>query len=224
MSHLPAIPSEFQVFSIAPVIKIRYRSPARSKILLFLLFLPVIALFLAHCALLFCAFHEAIARTATPATRLLSYNTKQAESIIAFTLSFLLIGILCAFALWTLFKRTELNGTADSLILTHTFLGTLQNRIIPAKEIDRLQLSPLEASGTTWQLAAICDRPRPYRYRTSTLKLYEHNNLSACLWLGRVLSSFYNLQLHSAIYPQTDLSVTQFPPHQSAPAILSRNN
>lgn len=222
MSNLNEIPSEFQVFSTEPVLRIRYLYSKWLRILLLLFLSPFLLLFTGHCLTLFLGLHEILNFRFWQAIQVLSYNGDNVWSVLLFFFTFFLLGTAACLWLWLLLGITELHATRESLTIIHRWrlLGISHKTSVLGSHIRYFnQFLDKSSEGDSWALEVVTNQrlfdkdvsippwmlPAKWvtadlvtRMNYKTVNLYSQNTPSSSYWLGRVLAEFYRVEFRSA--------------------------
>lgn len=229
MSNLNNIPSEFQVLSTKPELRIQYLMPLGSRILPFFFFLPFCVLFIGHLWILFLAVREIANLRFWQAMQMLCYNSNAPWNILLFVFTFSFLGVASGSGMWCLLGVTEVCATHKSLTISYKLLGFSRNISVLSRNIryfhqllnisestswdlevvTNQRLSDKYQSFPVWDLANRVSPDRVTRLNYKTIPLYSHTNPNPSKWLGRVLADFYRLEFQSIA--QSKNSVTYRP-------------
>ncbi len=229
MSNLNNIPSEFQVLSTKPELRIQYLMPLGSRILPFFFFLPFCVLFIGHLWILFLAVREIANLRFWQAMQMLGYNSNAPWNILLFVFTFSLLGVAFGTWLWCILGVTEVGATHKSLTISYKLLGFSRNISVLSRNIryfnqflnisestswdlevvTNQRLSDKYQSFPVWDLANRVSPDRVTRLNYKTIPLYTHTNPNSSTWLGRVLADFYRVEFQSTA--QSKNSVTYRP-------------
>ncbi len=227
MSNLNNIPSEFQVLSTKPELRIQYLMPLGSRILPFFFFLPFCVLFIGHLWILFLAVREIANLRFWQAMQMLGYNSNAPWNILLFVFTFSLLGVAFGTWLWCILGVTEVGATHKSLTISYKLLGFSRNISVSSRNIRYFnQFLNTSSEGYFWDVEVVTNQRRFDKYQSfpvwipakpdmvtrlnyKTIPLYSHTNPNPSKWLGRVLADFYRLEFQSTA--QSKNSVTYRP-------------
>jgi hypothetical protein len=227
MSNLNNIPSEFQVLSTKPELRIQYLMPPGGRIFLFLFFLPFFVLFILHLWSLFLAVRELANLRFWQAMQMLGYNSNDPGNILLFVFTFSLLGAAFGSGMWCILGVTEVCATHKSLTISYKLLGFSRNISVSSRNIRYFnQFLNTSSEGNFWDVEVVTNQKRFDKYQSfpiwipakpdmvtrlnyKTIPLYSHTNPNPSKWLGRVLADFYRLEFQSIA--QSKNSVTYRP-------------
>jgi hypothetical protein len=217
MLNLNKIPSEFQVFSTQPYLRIRYSIPLWAKILHGLFLLPFLILFALNCWILFGVLHEILNLRFWQAIQILSYDTNNPWFVLGFVFTFFLLGVASGVWLWCLLGVIELHATRESLTIIYRLLGISRRISVLAGNIRYFNQFLDRSEGDSWELEIVTNQrlsdknlsfpawfPAKWmsediltrmNYKTIHLCAYSKPNPSE--WLGKVLADFYKVEFQS---------------------------
>lgn len=227
MSNLNNIPSEFEVLSTKPELRIQYLMPLGSRIFLFLFFLPFFVLFILHLWSLFLALLEIANLRFWQAMQMLGYNSKDPWQILLFVFTFSLLGVAFGSGMWCILGVTEVCATHQSLTISYKLRGFSRNISVSSRNIRYFnQFLNTSSEGYFWDVEVVTNQRRFDKYQSfpvwipakpdmvtrlnyKTIPLYSHTNPNPSKWLGRVLADFYRVEFQSTA--QSKNSVTYRP-------------
>jgi len=227
MSNLNNIPSEFQVLSTKPELRIQYLMPLGSRIFLFLFFLPFFVVFILHLWSLFLAVRELANLRFWQAMQMLGYNSNDPWQILVFVFTFSLLGAAFGSGMWCILGVTEVCATHKSLTISYKLLGFSRNISVLSRNIRYFnQFLNTSSEGYFWDVEVVTNQRRFDKYQSfpvwipakpdmvtrlnyKTIPLYSHTNPNPSKWLGRVLADFYRVEFQSTA--QSKNSVTYRP-------------
>jgi hypothetical protein len=227
MSNLNNIPSEFQVLSTKPELRIQYLMPLGSRIFLFLFFLPFFVVFILHLWSLFLAVRELANLRFWQAMQMLGYNSNDPWQILLFVFTFSLLGVAFGSGMWCILGVTEVCATHKSLTISYKLLGFSRNISVLSRNIRYFnQFLNTSSEGYFWDVEVVTNQRRFDKYQSfpvwipakpdmvtrlnyKTIPLYSHTNPNPSKWLGRVLADFYRVEFQSTA--QSKNSVTYRP-------------
>jgi hypothetical protein len=227
MSNLNNIPSEFQVLSTKPELRIQYLMPLGSRIFLFLFFLPFFVVFILHLWSLFLAVRELANLRFWQAMQMLGYNSNDPWQILLFVFTFSLLGVAFGSGMWCILGVTEVWATHQSLTISYKLLGFSRNISVSSRNIRYFnQFLNTSSEGYFWEVEVVTNQRRFDKYQSfpvwipakpdmvtrlnyKTIPLYSHTNPNPSKWLGRVLADFYRVEFQSTA--QSKNSVTYRP-------------
>jgi len=229
MSNLNNIPSEFQVLSTKPELRIQYLMPLGSRIFLFLFFLPFFVLFILHLWSLFLAVREIANLRFWQAMQMLGYNSNAPWNILGFVFTFSLLGVAFGSGMWGILGATEVCATHKSLTISYKLLGFSRNISVLSRNIRYFNQFLNISESTSWDLEVVTNQRLSDKYQSfpvwdlangvspdmvtrlnyKTIPLYSHTNPNPSKWLGRVLADFYRVEFQSTA--QSKNSVTYRP-------------
>ena len=227
MSNLNNIPSEFQLLSTKPELRIQYLMPLGSRIFLFLFFLPFFVVFILHLWSLFLAVRELANLRFWQAMQMLGYNSNDPWQILLFVFTFSLLGAAFGSGMWCILGVTEVCATHQSLTISYKLLGFSRNISVSSRNIRYFnQFLNTSSEGYFWDVEVVTNQRRFDKYQSfpvwipakpdmvtrlnyKTIPLYSHTNPNPSKWLGRVLADFYRVEFQSTA--QSKNSVTYRP-------------
>ena len=219
MSSRNKIPSQFQVLSIQPELRIRYVSRIFHRIFFLFFFLPFFGLFIGHCLVLFWGLYEVLNLRLWQAVQVLAYGTNNSWFLLIFVVIFSLLGVASYAGLWSLLGIIELHAIGECLTIIYRLLGMSREISISTDNIQCFHqfFGRDSESGNLWNLEVVTNQRRSDRIQSfpawipakwisadmvtrlnyKTVNLYAHINPDPTEWLGRLLADFYRVEFQS---------------------------
>ncbi|RAM49851.1 MAG: hypothetical protein C6Y22_20265 [Hapalosiphonaceae cyanobacterium JJU2] len=218
MSNFNKIPSQFQIFSAYPSLRIRIITQISQKILFLIFSLPSFVFFAGHCLILLSGLNQVLNLHFWQAFQIFSYNTNNSCFVLIFVLGFFVFAIATLFGLWSILGITELHANYESLKIIYGLLGTSYEISILASNIKYFnQYCHRCDELNSWNLEIVTNQIRfhknllflvwifqnwisantltPMKFKTIYICSYTKPNPSH--WLGKVLADFYKVEFRS---------------------------